>query len=75
MMVHKKKAVKLYFPASPRLKDLALLTTLKVPILMTATHDLEQIPAAGRKVLEMKPMGCLPSVPPLQSPVRDKLGS
>lgn len=47
LMLCKKKEVKLYFLASARLKDLAILT-LKLPTLTTANHSLGQIPAAGR---------------------------
>lgn len=48
VMLCKKKAVKLCFLASARLKDLAVLTTLKLPTLATANHNLGQIPAAVR---------------------------
>lgn len=48
LMLCKKKEIKLYFLASPRLEDLAILPTLKLPTLTTANHNPGQIPAAGR---------------------------
>lgn len=48
LMLCTKKEVKLYFLAFARLKDLAILITLKLHNPTTANHNLGQIPAAGR---------------------------